>query len=410
MSRIRTVALILLLTACTGPSVAGSEDPPSALVIEGSPTFAPPPTAPPSEPATATVTATPRTWADTAREVRSGVVHLSVQGCQSGAVGSGSLVAPDLVLTAAHVVAGASYITLRTQSDVTTGYVVSYDPSTEIALVRARRPLSGHVFDLTTTDPDEGTGVAALGYPLDESLSITDGIVSAKGVRGPLLGFVVPHQLLTSVAVNPGNSGGPLVLSDGTEAGVVSSVDLLDDETRAEGRSNAISAAVASRAINALPVDAGDMELAECDFNAGESLRAPEVVDVQVTSTDERAPLFAQILGQLGQGINDGDYEGSFDLFTSGMQQRMGGLQSWRSDLDTSYWRYVTVEDVEDSSAGIVVTATLQTEQSSDNGYQSQTCSVFHNRYSMVQDDDQPTGWAISRVRGPKPVGCEPTD
>lgn len=410
MSRIRTVALVLLLAACTAPSVARSDDSPSGIVIEGPPTFGTPPTATPTEPSTATVTATPRTWADTAREVRSGVVHLSVQGCQSGAVGSGSLVAPDLVLTAAHVVAGASYITLRTQSDVTTGYVVSYDPSTEIALVRARRPLSGHVFDLTAVDPDEGTGVAALGYPLDESLSITDGIVSARGVRGQLQGLVVPHQLLTSVAVNPGNSGGPLVLGDGTEAGVVSSVDLLDDATRAEGRSNAISAAVARRAIDALPVDAADMQLAECDFNADESLPAPEVVDVQVTSIDERAPLFAQILGQLGQGINDGDYEGGFDLFTSGMQQRLGGLQSWRSDLDTSYWRYVTVEDVEDASAGVVVTAMLQTEQSSDNGYQGQTCSLFHNRYSMVQDDDQPTGWAISRVRGPKPVGCEPGD
>jgi S1-C subfamily serine protease len=67
----------------------------------------------------------------------SGIVGLSVTGCSTGAAhGSGIVVAPGLVLTAAHVVKGADAIDVTNGVHATTGSVVAFDPDMDLAYVR----------------------------------------------------------------------------------------------------------------------------------------------------------------------------------------------------------------------------------------------------------------------------------
>ncbi|MEO7746355.1 MAG: trypsin-like peptidase domain-containing protein, partial [Actinomycetota bacterium] len=69
--------------------------------------------------------------------VRSGVVRLHTLTCDGGVSGSGLLVAPDLVLTVAHVVEGSDGVfSVRTDDQLAEGRVVAYERDHELALIR----------------------------------------------------------------------------------------------------------------------------------------------------------------------------------------------------------------------------------------------------------------------------------
>ncbi len=345
-----------------------------------------------------TPTPVPQDWADTVHEVRDGVVFIDVTSCVDGAetFGSGSLVANDLVLTAAHVVNNAERIRVRTGTEVASAEVVSYDASTEIALLRTETLLDGHVFGLAEADPTEGTSVAALGYPLNSTFSVTEGIVSAVEQSGTLNGVEVAHQLRTSAAINLGNSGGPLVLQGGTQVGVVSSYDREDETQRAEGRSNAISALVAKQAIRALGTNPQPVQLPDC---ADTGDLGPSQVSLTVTTDNPRAVELGAVLTDHGQAINVGDYETAYAMFDSRMVGRLGTLERWSSGLETSFWTSVTVLATGGSDEAPTVTVTLRTVQAPEDGFAGQSCSVFDLTYTFVPSSGAGADWLIDDVR-----------
>ena len=138
------------------------------------------------------------------------------------AVGSGFILRPDgLIMTNAHVVAGATRIrvTLRDKRtfDAT---LVGVDKRTDIALLR----IAGHNLPCVTIGDSRtlrvGAWVLAIGSPFGLDNTVTAGIVSAKGRD---TGDYTPF-IQTDVAVNPGNSGGPLIDMDGKVIGINSQI------------------------------------------------------------------------------------------------------------------------------------------------------------------------------------------
>jgi serine protease Do len=138
--------------------------------------------------------------------------------------GSGFIIRPDgVIMTNAHVVNGASEVTVRmTDRREYTAKVIGVDTKSDIAIIKINAK------DLPTVKVGDSRGlkvgewVLAIGAPFGFENSATAGIVSAKGRTLPDSGYVPFIQ--TDVPINPGNSGGPLFNMRGEVVGINSQI------------------------------------------------------------------------------------------------------------------------------------------------------------------------------------------
>jgi S1-C subfamily serine protease len=178
----------------------------------------------------------PRTLGQLFAADSSGVIRIDVTTCNGSGVGSGFLIAPNLIVTAAHVVSGAATILLREGAQSMSGQVVGIDESIDVALVQARSNFDGHLFKIAAHPAGVGTPVAALGFPEGLPITLTQGTISGVDRSITIEGVERSGLIQTDAAVNPGNSGGPLMRIDGTVVGIVDAVS-----TAAQGISFAVS-------------------------------------------------------------------------------------------------------------------------------------------------------------------------
>jgi serine protease Do len=163
-------------------------------------------------PASTSVAPQPSSLADLVGKVRSGVLRIEVDACDHSSLGTGFLVGPRLVATVEHVIDGEVSITLKRNGAVVgSATVIGEDPARDLALLHTNGPIGGYRFRLAPRAPRLGEEVAALGFPLGLPLSVSKGTVSGSDRTIPISGIERRQLVQTDAAVNPGNSGGPLI-------------------------------------------------------------------------------------------------------------------------------------------------------------------------------------------------------
>lgn len=166
-----------------------------------------------------------------AREAAASTVKILGQACGYLQEGSGFVAGAGLVVTNAHVVAGerATQVVVGGVSYPATPVLV--DPDLDVAVLRTDAPL-GPVLRLDPSAVARGTQGAVLGYPEDGPLTAGPaGVAAAITAQGRNIynqGFVIRQVYQIDADVQPGNSGGPLVMRGGSVIGVVFSRSTTD--------------------------------------------------------------------------------------------------------------------------------------------------------------------------------------
>ena len=164
--------------------------------------------------------------------------------------GSGVVIAPDgYILTNAHVVDDAKGVEVQFAEGASYhAPVIGADPATDLAVVRALGP-SLPALELATADTLRvGQLVIAIGDPLGLQSTVTTGVVSALGRSLHAKdGRTIENVIQTDAALNPGNSGGPLVDTHGRVVGVNTAII-----AGAQGIAFAIPAATARMVASAI--------------------------------------------------------------------------------------------------------------------------------------------------------------
>jgi S1-C subfamily serine protease len=254
-----------------------------------------------------------------------GVVDIVVNGVSSNsdlqpfgqggtqAEGSGFVLDADgHIVTNAHVVEGASTITVRfANGDEAEATLVGTDPSSDIAVLKVDPGATTlHPLELgASKDLVVGQGVVAIGSPFGLQGTVTTGIVSAldRSIQAPN-GYTIGGAIQTDAAINHGNSGGPLLDSSGKVVGV--NAQIASDSGGNDGVGFAIPSdtvsSVAQQLIAGQSVEHAYLGVSVTTLDSATAQQFDAPAGAAVTSVGDGTPAATAGLQAAGESTNGG--------------------------------------------------------------------------------------------------------
>lgn len=273
---------------------------------------------------------------DVASKVLPAVVSIYSITRSGGAEGSGSIISPDgYVLTNHHVIAGADQggrleVTMNDGSRHSATFVAS-DATTDVGVIKIDGVNDLPYLQFGDSDATAvGQEVVAVGSPLGLNATVTSGIVSAKNrpVRASQEGgeSSLIDAIQTDAAVNPGNSGGPLVDMEGNIIGMNSMIASLSSGSISEGGSIGLGFAIPSNFAKRMAdelINNGRVKhpTLGVKVRAQSETQGAEIVDVEPDSPADKAGLKS---GDVVTRVNERLIESSDALIAATRSQEFG--------------------------------------------------------------------------------------
>ncbi|MDN6136079.1 S1C family serine protease [Corynebacterium sp.] len=286
-----------------------------------------------------------------AAKVLPAVVSIQVVSSTAASEGSGSIISPDgYVLTNHHVVAGAEEggmmrVTMNDGTKHDAEFVAS-DVNTDVAVIKIKDVQDLPFLEFGNSKSLQvGQEVVAVGSPLGLNATVTSGIVSAvnRPVRASQGGgqSSLIDAIQTDAAVNPGNSGGPLVDMSGNLVGMNSMIASLSAGTSGEAGSIGLGFAIPSNFAQRMAqqlIDNGEVvhPMLGVQVDGRDITDGAHVVSVEPGSAGAEAGLEE---GDIITRVNDRPIEDADSLIASIRGQEFGNkitLEVTREDDDSS--------------------------------------------------------------------------
>lgn len=377
-----TVAPVLLATTLLVAGCGSSTpEPPATVTVTQSPTDEP--SAPP-----------PPTWQEVVAGVSGSVVQLKTSSCDEGFLGTGSgfVVGPDLIVTAAHVVDGADAVTGSFPDGSSRELaLLGADSGHDTAVLRSTSRLPVTPLELAAEAPAQGSDLAAVGYPLSAlTPQLTTGIVSGDSEAISYdSGQVVDPVFRTDALTNPGNSGGPVLALDSRVIGLV---------TGGYAGYAGVNFVVPAPTVASVVADyrgRGAEVVPPCGDAPGDVDRDDDRFELTMTvePDDEQAQSLAGMLFLHGTSINRGQYEAAWNQFTTDQQDRLGPFEAWRDGVDNSFWNELEILSYRLDKELAHLEANLRTSDFGDGG---DPCTRWHLDYQFEAVED---GWLIEKAK-----------
>ena len=356
-----TIGVLVALTGCT--SVPSGQGPT------------------PSGPATGASSAVPLTRQEIIARARDLTLRVEVTTCTGYQTGSGFLVGPRLIVTAAHVLKGAQTVAVRGLRDESVGAVIGTDDERDVALIRTSEDVGeGDPLAFADAEPQQGDEIVAIGYPQGRPQTPTTGTVSRLGQSVDVDDRRLKNLLQFNAESSPGNSGGPLLDLNGAVVGITDAPDDyiagLNYAVPSKTAHPLVAAWIDSPA-EAVPARCPDRSTAVSDRS--DSADGPGIAFAlrgyydnlnAAVDTRERDP-----------GASESDYYDAYASVSGRLLKRYGSFDDFREDrlhVRYSKVRVVSVRRVDEVTDKAEVTFRRTTSEDGKD-----KCTYRHYRYQM---------------------------
>lgn len=367
-------------------------------------------TAPASTTTTTTEAFPPQEFPDLFETLRAGVAEVEVSGCDFGSTGTAFLIAPDIAVTAWHVVDGAAQVTVELGDERIDARVIGRDVDRDVAVLQLDVTVENPtLLPLATRPPRVGEEVAAMGHPRGLPLALTVGRVTSMNGEfdfgedfdgDPL---VIDDLIQTDAVVAPGNSGGPLINQRGQVVGVVVLLDL-----GAPGLMYASDALVATEQIDEWQENPDAVEAAFCVGPVDITADVGEIIGSDVDHPEIDALRQTYAVYQLS--INSGRPEEAFQMLGPSISERTTA-EAWADGQRTSaLWAFRIREVTEAEDGSLDVRVTFESTQAPEFGrVPGETCTRWDLTHRLVRGTVQGRElWLIDGASANEgsPVSC----